>query len=604
MTASADGLMVFPFFGDETYTDPFDSSVWNWIGVTNDIDEVLGVTFRGVMYLPVSTIGDCKSTEDSFFWDDTNGYLYVHHTDSVLDYTFGTTERKYANLTNGYSTDYNHNTKNFYDSVYYDSRITGFTSISRTVDPLQFGLISFDKVDYRLVNQDSNFDDYTRNQAVGSPFFVHAIDFDDSTTTVLDKTNQIFQGYHEGSQNNRESLKISGVESRFFDNDPACQSAFTSTEFSSIGDVEGELKPVAFGKIRKGIAIPTNIGSLSEGSSGSVELLLADPDLGAIKAVTKVYDKDGNELTITATNLTTCIVTVTKPSGVSPDETKDYTWLGEGYDISTTVGDEYNGLNIIKFCFLYYNNYLYNTDFFDTTQWDSETLLNSEDVGLSIQTDKGWIEAILQPISASLQGVVEYKGNGQLTFWSRDIDATQTLIEYIDIMQDTDSEIKNEVVSEIVVEYSPDFKEDKSLSTLFDDDKEYVINNYNVNSRGSISPFKTLLYNLADAESVASTLMDTYKDPTQYFDIITNGLNEDLNLFDIISWNNERFFNYGTKYKAGEILEITYDYIDETTIFKVREVTYKDVDYFSIDAVGGEPLYTTNYENLEGVTTN
>ena len=43
MQAFEGGVYSFTFHGDETYTDPFDGSVWNWENTDNDLEEVIGV---------------------------------------------------------------------------------------------------------------------------------------------------------------------------------------------------------------------------------------------------------------------------------------------------------------------------------------------------------------------------------------------------------------------------------------------------------------------------------------------------------------------------------------------------------------------------------
>jgi hypothetical protein len=593
-----EGVFVFPFYGTETFTDPYDGSVWTWENVTNDTDQIVAVVAGGVNYINAYSLATCTSTEQSFFWDDTNGWLYVHHTDSDADVFYGSNERKYADVVAGYASNYNKNTKNIYDSVYYETRIKDFATRKRVADPVQFGLILFDDLNYSLINQDGEFDDYTRSQAVGTPFFVYAIDNDDSTTTELDADSQIFQGYHKGAQNNRESLNINGTGLRYFENKPVCQNTISTDDYPNAGDSDGELIPVAFGRIRRGICVPTNLDALTE-AEGSVVLAIADPAIGAIQAISNVYSKEGDSLTVTDSDLTACTVTVTKPAGVEPDETKDYTWEGDGYDITVTVGDHDNGLNIIKECFVHYNNYLYDSNYFDTTQWESETSSNTQQVGISVQSSRGWIEEILQPITTSLQGVVEYKADGKLTFFSRDPEGFQYPIDYLDVFEDTDINIDDNVVSEVLVEYSPNFKENTALSYLYSSDRDYVINNYNIDTRGDFSPLKTVLYRSSDAASVAETLMKSYKDPGRYYTLVIDEIEEDRELFDCVYWDNRRFWQDTADNKAGEILEIEYDYIDEITRFKVREVTYNATrQEESILDTTLNPLQTTENEDL------
>lgn len=564
--AYAAGVWAFPFYGDETYTDPYDDSIWTWERVTNTVDQITGVTFASVNYTPVIRLVDCTAVETSFFWDDTNGILYVHHANNVLDLIYGTAERVQVEINAGYATGYNKVTRNMYDNIYYDTLIEDFTEIKRAADPLQYGLVSFNDLAYSLINTDGAFDGYTEQDAVGAPFFVYATGINQSVS-ALGQTEQIFQGYHVDAGNNRKSLTIKGVESRFFQNVPVCVNKFTAAEFANIDDISGQLKPVAFGQIRRGIAVPTNIGALTT-ALGSVVLLLADPAFGPILSVTAVYDKDGNSLSITATDLTACTVTVTKPAGINPDETKDYSWSGQGYSITGTYN---NGLDIIKSCFLYYSNLLYNSTFFDTVQWAAQTAIKTEAVGISVQSDKGWIEEILQPVSVALQGIFEFKGNGQLTFFPRQFTGgTPIDIEYTDIIDDTSISIKNELISEIAVEYAPDFQSDKALVITYDGERAYVINTYNTDTRGDISPLRVILFNEADARTVAENYMSTYKDPGRYYTIYSDTI-LDLDLFDLVRFNNKRFYAGTDELITAEVLSISLNYLTEKTALNVRK---------------------------------
>ncbi|MCP3678986.1 MAG: hypothetical protein GY782_01295, partial [Gammaproteobacteria bacterium] len=205
-----------------------------------------------------------------------------------------------------------------------------------------------------------------------------------------------------------------------------------------------------------------NSGTLTTSGSGSAVLLLADPALASLRAITKIYDKEDNEITIDSFDLASCTATITKAAGVSVSDLKKYKWQGEGYDISGTYN---NGLDIIKDAFLKIARIPFLDSTYDQGQWNAQTIANNEAIGISIQSDKGFIEELVEPIMTSTQGVLQTLGDGRITYFSRDVDVD--LSEEIDIsVQVSDPTIEEstkELVSEIVVEYSRDFVEKESL---------------------------------------------------------------------------------------------------------------------------------------------
>ena len=160
-------IFVFNFYGAATYTDPYDNSVWNWVGTDLGLVEVLAVVDDDAVALTiVASVGDCEALDGSWYWDDANGYLYVHWYDSDGDHSIGREMAIYAKIISGYAAGYHELTQNVFDGVFYRPIIVGLSGLSKKVDPTKLGLISFSESSFSLENHNGEFDDIALGAAV------------------------------------------------------------------------------------------------------------------------------------------------------------------------------------------------------------------------------------------------------------------------------------------------------------------------------------------------------------------------------------------------------------------------------------------------------
>ena len=558
-----------------TYTDPFDSSVWTWEDITNDVDEVLGVNQDGVDLFPAESISDCIALEGSWFWDDTNGTLYIHWKDSIR-YTRNNTGN-ISVIVSGYASDYSKTTQNVYDGVYYESIITGLNGLTRRVDPTKFGLVSFDRSGVTIADEEHRFRNQEDTSAVGVPIWGY---YTDREETELLSEDRVFTGSLDGYKHTGRSLEQTIIETRLFENKPVCPNRATVAEFSDIGDNKDKFKPTAWGKIRRGKMLLTNQNSLTTSSSGTAIFLVADPALDEVRAINTVYDKEDNDAGSLTVDLTACTVEVTKPAGVSVSDLKDWTWSGEGYDIDGTYN---NGLDIIKDAFLKLANVPFLESTYEVGQWNLETSKNPESIGISIQSDKGFIEQLIEPIQTSLQGVVEILGNGKISFVSRDTDADiiGTVRQNRQINDPGVDNKTDSMVSELDIEYSRNFATKDALSFLYDDEKSEIINQYGINRRDPLSPVKSVLTEESDSENLALEIMDTSTRPERIIKTDPVEINKDARIFKMIAIDTGQYDNELLEY--GEILSIVPDYLNNIEEYNVRIIP----DYEPFSTVQG-----------------
>lgn len=613
----SEGLWCFEYYGDTSFVDPHDSSVWEWVGYDNGVDEVLVVIYNGIFFIRTISRADCLAQELSFYWDDTNGILYLHWYNFGDDYYFDRALSNASEVIPGFANGYGKNTNNVFDGVFYRPDIVGLGGFSKKADLIKLGLVTFEDSNFALTDQANERFKESALDTVGLPLWVYLVTEDDIELT---DDKRVFTGIYNGYEHGRDSIGYNIIEQRLFDNKPVCPNVINSTDFPNVGDLEGEFIPVAFGQIRRGIMLLTNKDSLTSGASGTATFLVSDPALGAVLAISNVYDAAGEVQTITATNLTACTVDVTKPAGVSPGDLKEWTWGGQGYYIDGTYN---NGLDIIRAAYNLFANVQYLVSTFDTTKWATETTNNPQAVGLSISSEKGFVEEIIEPITTSLQGIVETTGDGRITWSSRDLTAKPTLTiptikaQYQDELPGVNLD-SQDTVSEIQVLYSPNFKADDFLSYLYDAQKTEVVVNYLINKREPISPLKTVLVNESDAQALAIEIMETSAAPIRKIVVNTTELLTDLRFFDIIGIDTGTFNNVNIEY--GEVLGISPNYDEFTQTIEVRIVPgypeeppyYNSIDDnedFQIKDNNNEPILSCEpllkqYDNLQDESGN
>jgi hypothetical protein len=561
------GIWEFPFYGDETFTDPFDSSVWYWVGVTNDVDEILTIVYQGIFLIKTTSLADCRAQNASFFWDDATGVLYVHWFDFGGDWYFAKTFGKISQIIAGFANSYSKISQNVFDGVFYDPVITDISGLAKTADLTKLGLVTFEESTFSLTDQENALYQETGTNAVGIPLWVYLIDKNDTTLT---DDKRIFTGVYNGYKHDRTEIQYQLTETRFFQNTPICPNTASIDDYSNIGDNEGELIPVAWGQIRRGILLLTNKTALTTAASGTAVFLVADPALGSVLAISNVYNEAGDIQTITGTNLTSCTVDVTKPAGVSVGDLKDWTWGGQGYNITGTYN---NGLDIIRAAYLSLAQISYTASTFDQTNWSQAVLDNPQAIELSVKSEKGFVEELIEPITTSLQGVVDILGDGRISWASRDTSSKPIIdipvIKAKDQLQIPIVEVDpKETVSELQINYSPNFQEKEPLTKVYSDLKTEIIAEYTIDRREPLSPVETVLADEADVEPLAVEIMDTSAAPVRRINVESLELLTEIRFFDIVGIDTGTFGNENIEY--GEFLSIEPDYNEYTQSITIR----------------------------------
>jgi hypothetical protein len=591
------GVYLFKFTGDLTYTDSM-SNVWTWQGVTASAPAIAGIRTSGVALVLTTTISECEANESSYFYDGTT--LYAHWPLSSGDWALdrSATVRQDSALTVADSFD--PITGNFWNGQFYAPVLNSVSGVQLTADPLKLGLLGEINVSLDLDNSHGQFDFIDDTLSRGSVTQVSMIAEGEADIT---KAKRTFTGYSSGLKLSNKNLQIQAIEQRFFQNAEVCRNLLTVADYVNLDDdLVGKQKPVALGDIRQGIAVPVNSKGVDRADTGSITFLLSDPALGPLRAVTKLWDNNGSELTGLIVNLSACTVAWTKPANIDVD-LKKFRWAGQGHELGFGVYN--NGVDIMRYAFTTFAQVASVSTTFDSQAWIDVATDNPQPVGLSLWSDKGITEEIIEPVCTSLQVLVFTLGNGQLTIRGRDI--FKDAVRYVDAREyvtpvgvDYDT---SGFMNQLTVQYAPDFVDNKKIIDVTNSAyKSDIIRDYGNLTTSRISPIKTVLYAEADAIALAAEIMQTSKRPDKIVDITVAGFQfaADLVPFDILDLPLQRDANDEgpDDIRRVEVLSVKIDSDRQTAQIQGRIVG----SYQYLVGENGEYLTTMSGDYLIGNT--
>jgi len=198
------GLWLSDF--DNTYSSPvsIDSSLIPGSWDTIVIGDIGSVQVNYVTYVQVTNLDDLTTTDASWYWDRTNGELYLHTLHAINPMTALV---EYGELY-GYADDSFTPTDS---PIFYDGRLLSVPSFGVSRDPLFFGRLSFPSFTVQLANGDGHFDSWvTDNDIYGNFCRVRHgyanLDYDEY---VL-----MYSGIIEAVEVSEESISVSIVDRR------------------------------------------------------------------------------------------------------------------------------------------------------------------------------------------------------------------------------------------------------------------------------------------------------------------------------------------------------------------------------------------------------
>jgi len=483
-----------------------------------------GASYRLTSFSSVSAL----LAEPGFYWDEANDLLYIRLPKFEPPDIYGITVGISAYVAQRHWI-------NEEGESQYDGDIKSLPNISRSIDPLFFGKISFNSATVVLENLHGYYDDFASYDVFGQEIRLF---FGDTEDNYSDLT-QVWTGYIDDFVISESNIEINASDPRRKLETPIPPNTYSSDDYANIDDRdENEPIALAYGYVKNVTPVCVDKGSYAKDTAGDFTFKLCDmTNHDAIYAITDVryngeslsgsVDADDLWWKTSSDSLTDATFVINKNADVELDFDKvkvDFS----GYERSdgTLIS---KGLDVIRDLIETYSGTAYVNANFDVTTWD-DLAGDDRDVGLYVDDESTVLEAI-EEITASIQMQFDVTGDGRYT--ARifdDAKAYTTIIDEDEILGEVSlSYNSDEFLSRVVVEHS-------GGKTYVYDDLEETVNKRFKYKRPKT--FETILTSSTDADAFAQRVMEFSKELKPLIELTTKtqtiGLNiEDLVLADI-----------------------------------------------------------------------
>jgi len=489
----------------------------------NDAAKIVGsVMVDQEAYTEAASLADCRSTEKSFYYaGDTT--LYIHFEDWNPPHVF---QRIELGIVNGFATQ-----DSWQADVFYEGRIKATPTITKSKDPLYFGLIRYGGGTVELLNNDGHFDALIQNNIFGQPC---RIKFGGDDLTYA-QYYTVFTGFVEDYKidSTRFRVRITDERKKLARNLPV--NAFDDTTYPDIKPRNvGKSIPMAYGEITNAPVICTNE---EESTPANYAFKIVDTTYHSIKEITQVY-VEGEEKTHSNESLANATFTLST-SDYSPGDTVTVDFKGYddsvGKDGSGTLID--NPLDIIEDLFLNHLDITYGASEFNTSEWATAKAA-VYNVALWIKDRKSIID-LIENMSLSVFGNFIVQGDGLYTFRLTDNSAasSKTILRDEQLTEPSAEYDSTEFLSSVIVKYDKDQDSGDYIEYPDTSRESDVHDNYKTYRE---KEFETLLKDAADAATLASAILDEMESIRPVFPVVTKTHVIDLEIMDNVTVQIDR----------------------------------------------------------------
>jgi len=478
----------------------------------------------GEEYYEASSIVDMIATNKSWYYDRDETEFYIH-IDKFEDPRF---HKIIVGLTLALS-----NKSKHINNGYYEPKIKGHPVISKTKDPLEFGIIRFDGGSLTLDNEDGFFDNFVDSIVFGQPArILYGIDELDGTEMAYSDYKKICKRYIETINTKWLECQLGLVDYRKLLSRKIPINIYDKTTYPYLADKNiGKSIPLGWGPIYNAPVTCTN-DEESAPSNYSFKICDVSDHSYGIKAIDQVYvgDVKVNHSNANLTGATFTLSTTDYKPGQKV--TCDY----RGYvNASSELID--NSLNILEDILYIYLAIPYNSEYFNQTEWD-DAKSKAFDIGLFLEKPEK-ITEIIEKTALSNFGNFIILDDGRYTFriLDRTASASKTVLlnEYFDEPEiDFDG---NKFISKIRIGYAKDHENNEYRWYQDDSLENEIVAEY---KKHSDRDFETYLTNETDAKDLAAKFMDLMQKVRGTIKTRTGIQNIEFEVSDIVNLTLDR----------------------------------------------------------------
>lgn len=490
-----------------------------------------------------ATLASVQTNINSYWYDRDTSNFYIHCADNddpaiktvILGMTMALSN-KAINI----------------DDAYFEPRVLGIPTLSKTKDPLFFGIIKHDGGSIEYDNHDGFFDTISDDYLFGRPITIRYGGNYHGLTMPYENYRKVFTGHVENSSQSWETFSVDVVHNikRLAKTIPTRK--YNQTDFTDLNDDDlGKPRPISYGQIYHGRVVCTN----KDAASGPWVFEVADTTdhASGIMSVTTIY-KDGVSIAIDSQSVAGGTFNVAdanyKPLATDRSAiwTADFSGYVDGGSLITNTCDVIADINDV------YAGITFASAQYNVVEWTAQSA-DALDCGLYINNE-GNIEDFIEQLTQSSFGDFIEVDDGRFTF--RIIDLTETATETIGRDKISGSPTVYHAGTLFLASVKIGYKRDWSQGTLRwlnDADQEDDI--ATKSGRRSEEKFETLLTNATDAQVLATRYLDYYGRIRPDITILVPIEYSDFEIGDVINFDTSREDGAFMGTVQVEIIEIT-----------------------------------------------
>lgn len=379
----------------------------------------------------------------------------------------------------------------YFNNTYYEPRIESVPTISKSKDPLFYGVVRFEGGSVTLNNADGFFDNFKDlnlyRQIARIKLGFDTLDYDDFET--------IFTGFVESYSWDFEKFTVKIQDKRKTLTGKIPENVFTAAEYPNIAtDNINKPKPIGFGNIRK--AALTCLNEEASPTPAQYEYYLSDPTYADIYSLSAVYV---DNVAISSANYdlfaTTGILKIDAASVT--DHITDVT-------ASFCPRAIYNGHEVVKTILYNYADVNFNTTTYYVAEWN-QAQMNARDIEIYIDEPTDILEIVNKCMDAS-DAIFLIKDDGRFSSRLYDDDrAAAETIENFDWIGNPSIDLdESQFLSEVTVNYNPEYSSGKKKTYINTAYKSEVIARY---AGEQSKEYDTIIETLSDATAKSESIM-------------------------------------------------------------------------------------------------
>ncbi len=483
--------------------------------------KISSLSCDGDFYINASAYDILYNNKNTYSWE--NQILTIHTPGGITPNSFSSVV---VSCSKGFS-----NYPDYYDNIYYDGRLGKISPMTRSIDNLYNGIVSYESGTIDLINSDGYFDNIRDFNIYGQKVKIFFGE-DDSSLIFPEKDpdeskdnisfKQKYEGVIESFQTLPDLIQLKLIDPRKALSKEIPENKFTKEKFKNIEDDEMFI-PLSYGRINK--AVPVCINEI-EGQP-LYYFKVCDTTFHKIGSIDSVY-VDGKEIDIYSIDL---------DQGIFALESKMYEPGGEiacnfnGYvDENGELID--NPVGVIEDILLNHTPFFYDESIFNIDEWEKTKNSTLPPISLYLDEPKKIMD-IIGTLGKSFFGTFIIQGDGKKTIKKRDV--LKKPVKTIYISEHVDNfdlqENSDEYISLPVIGYNKNIEEDKFNYYTNDGKEKFLFSKY---QKCNKKKFETNLVNKEDVINYSIEILSIYGGYSRTFAFTTKSQNFDIELEDLI----------------------------------------------------------------------